>query len=76
MTGMPREKVDRMNIIMSIIRRLEETENVAKIQRLVEEAIKEGVDDATVSKYLGELERSGDIFRPRPGKPWHFRGHG
>ena len=30
-------------------------------------AIKEGLDDATVSKYLGELERSGDIFRPRPG---------
>ena len=67
MTGMPREKVDRMNIIMSIIRKLEETENIVKIQRLVEEAIKEGVDDATVSKYLGELERSGDIFRPRPG---------
>ena len=40
-----------MNIIMSIIRRLEETENVAsKIQRLVEEAIKEGVDDATAQQ--------------------------
>ena len=67
LTGMPREKVDRMNIIMSIIRKLEETENVAKVPRLVEEAIKEGLDDTTVNKYLGELERSGDIFRPRPG---------
>jgi replicative DNA helicase Mcm len=67
MTGMPREKVDRMNIIMSIVRKLEETESVAKIQRVVEEAIKEGLDDTTISKYLSELERSGDIFRPRPG---------
>jgi replicative DNA helicase Mcm len=67
LTGMPREKVDRMNIVMSIVRKLEETENIAKIQRVLEEAIKEGLDDQTTNKYITELERSGDIFRPRPG---------
>ena len=67
LTGMPREKVDRMNIIISIIRRLEDSENIAKIQRVVEEAMKEGLDNQAVDKYINELERSGDIFRPRPG---------
>ena len=67
LTGMPREKVDRMNIVMSIIRRLEGSENIAKIQRIIEEAIKDGVDETTANKYITELERSGDIFRPRPG---------
>ncbi|HUY70478.1 MAG TPA: minichromosome maintenance protein MCM [Candidatus Baltobacteraceae bacterium] len=68
-TGMPREKVNRINSIMTIIKKLEEEEGGmgAKMQRLVEEAVKENIDEQTLNKYLGELERSGDIFRPRPG---------
>ncbi len=67
LTGMPREKVDRINSITAIIRRLEETENVAKIQRIEEEAGREGIDAATVSKYINELERIGDLYRPKAG---------
>ncbi len=67
LTGMPREKVDKINIITGIIRRLEETESVAKMQRLVEEASKEGIDENTVNKYVTELERTGDVYRPRMG---------
>jgi replicative DNA helicase Mcm len=66
-TGMPREKVDKINAITKIITRLEETENVAKMQRIVEEAVKESIDEATVNKYIAELERTGDLYRPKPG---------
>ncbi|MDE1832970.1 MAG: minichromosome maintenance protein MCM [Candidatus Micrarchaeota archaeon] len=68
-TGMPREKVNRINSIMTIIKKLEEEEGGmgAKMQRLVEESMKENIDEQTLNKYLQELERSGDIFRPRPG---------
>ncbi len=66
-TGMPREKVDKINTMLNIIRKLEADEGSAKMQRLVEEAEKAGVDAATVNKYIVELERSGDIFRPKPG---------
>ena len=67
LTGMPREKVDRMNSITAIIRKLEETESVAKIQRVIEEAAKENIDEPTVNKYVNELERIGDLYRPKPG---------
>ncbi|MGC9190363.1 MAG: minichromosome maintenance protein MCM, partial [Candidatus Micrarchaeia archaeon] len=41
LTGMPREKVDKINAIMSIIKKLEESEGTAKMQRVLEEASKE-----------------------------------
>jgi replicative DNA helicase Mcm len=66
-TGMPREKVDRMNIILNIIKRLEESEGSAKMQRVVEEAEKNSIDIATVNRYIVELEKIGDIFRPHQG---------
>lgn len=40
---------------------------MAKLERVVEEAMKENIDAVTANKYINELERSGDIFRPRSG---------
>ena len=37
------------------------------MQLVIEEAEASGIDSATASKYLSELERSGDIYRPRQG---------
>ena len=65
-TGMPREKVDRMNTILAIIRRLDEG-NGAQARDVVVEAEKEGIDAASVNRYLVELEKAGDLFRPRAG---------
>ncbi len=67
LTGMPREKVDRINSITATIRKLEETEGVARVQRVIEEAAKEGTDENTVNKYINELERIGELYRPKPG---------
>ncbi len=67
LTGMPREKVDRMNSITAIIRRLEGSEGIAKIQRVIEESAKDGIEEGTVNKYISELERMGDIYRPKAG---------
>ncbi len=67
LTGMPREKVDKINTMMGIIRRLEKAEGSAKIERVYEEAEKEGMDRMQAERYVGELERSGDLFKPRQG---------
>ncbi len=67
LTGMPREKVDKINTVMGIIKRLEGSEGSAKIDRVYEEAEKEGMDRMTAERYIGELERSGDLFKPRQG---------
>ncbi|MCL5100785.1 MAG: minichromosome maintenance protein MCM [Candidatus Marsarchaeota archaeon] len=67
LTGMPREKISKMNALMEIIKRLDEEEKSAKIVRILEEAEKQGIDRATTTKYINELERSGDIFSPKPG---------
>ncbi|MGI0141260.1 MAG: minichromosome maintenance protein MCM [Candidatus Micrarchaeales archaeon] len=67
LTGMPREKVTKINSIISIIKKLEQEENFAKMTRVLEEAEKEGVDRASTTKYINELERIGDIYSPKPG---------
>ncbi len=65
--GVPREKVDKINTIMNIIKKLEGEEGSAKVTRILEEAEKDGIDRATTTRYMNELERSGDIFSPKPG---------
>lgn len=67
LTGMPREKVTKINAIMDIIKKLEQDETSAKMVRILEEAEKAGIDRATTTKYINDLERSGDIYSPRPG---------
>ena len=68
LTGMPKEKIDKMNAVMSIIKRLEESEGRVRMQRIIEEAERSGIDSATANRFISELERSGDIFSPRPGE--------
>lgn len=67
LTGMPREKVNKINILMAIVKKLEETDGSAKIVSILEEAEKQGMDRATTTRYISELERSGDIFSPKAG---------
>ncbi len=67
LTGMPREKVNKINSLLNIIKTLEKDEETAKIARILEEAEKQGIDRNTTSKYILELERSGDIFSPKQG---------
>lgn len=67
LTSMPKEKVDKINAIMGIIRDLEEKEKYASITRVYEEAEKAGIDRSTAMRYVNELERSGDLYVPKPG---------
>ncbi|VVB77212.1 Minichromosome maintenance protein MCM [uncultured archaeon] len=67
MTGMPREKVDRINLMMNIIKKLEQDEKSANVSRIYEEASKAGMDSSTARRYMEELERSGDVYMPKPG---------
>ncbi|MEM0094381.1 MAG: minichromosome maintenance protein MCM [Candidatus Micrarchaeaceae archaeon] len=66
-TGMPREKVKKINVIMSIIKKFEDEEGSAKIGSVLDDAEKNGIDRATATRYINELERSGDIYTPKPG---------
>ncbi|MCL5239474.1 MAG: minichromosome maintenance protein MCM, partial [Candidatus Marsarchaeota archaeon] len=66
-TGFSKEKVDRINLIMSIIRKLEQDEKEARFERVMEEAEKAGVDKGTAKRYIDDLSRTGDIYTPKPG---------
>ena len=67
MTGLPREKINKINSLMTIIRALEKEEGSARLGRILEEAEKQGVDRDTTTKYIIELEHSGDVYSPKPG---------
>ena len=66
-TGMPREKVTKINSIITIVKKLEQEEGYAKMTRILDDAEKEGIDRGTTTKYINDLERSGDIYSPKPG---------
>ncbi len=66
MTGLPKEKVNRMNTITSIIKANDEGHG-APIVKVLDEAEKQGIDRATTTKYINELERSGDVYSPKAG---------
>ncbi len=69
LTGMPREKVDKINTILGIIEKLEQESNGAgaKFGAVIEEAGKQNIPDDMARRYIQELENSGDIFMPRGG---------
>ncbi len=66
-TGMPKEKVDKINIIMGIIKKLEKEEQYALVPKVFDEAEKAGIERERTIKFIDELERSGDIYMPKPG---------
>ena len=61
MTGMPKEKVDKINSMMGIIKKLEQDEQFAKVSRVLEEAEKSG-----------DRQGDGDALHQRAGED---RGH-
>ncbi|MDE1851465.1 MAG: minichromosome maintenance protein MCM [Candidatus Micrarchaeota archaeon] len=67
LTGMPREKVTKLNTISNIIKKLETEKGSAKIVEILEEAEKQGIDREATTKYIYELERSGDLYSPKAG---------
>lgn len=69
LTGMPREKVDKLNTILEIIKKLDtESKGMgAKYNLIMEEAVKQNIDETSLRRYVEELERSGDIFSPKTG---------
>lgn len=66
-TGMPKEKIDKINSVMAIIKDLEQKEGSARVIRVLEEGEKANMDRNTTMKYVNDLERTGDIYVPKPG---------
>ncbi|MHB1829963.1 MAG: minichromosome maintenance protein MCM [Candidatus Micrarchaeaceae archaeon] len=67
MTGFPKEKVNKINSIMAIIKKLDENNNGAPFLGVLDEAEAQGMNRVDATKYINELERSGDIYSPKGG---------
>ncbi len=65
--GIPKEKVAKIGKLLNVIKKIDAEENGARMVRILEEAEKEGIDRSTTTKYMAELERSGDIYSPKQG---------
>jgi replicative DNA helicase Mcm len=68
LTGIPREKINRINAILNIIKTLEQDEKTARLKRVLEESDKAGIDAQAAMRLIEELEKSGDIFMPKQGE--------
>lgn len=66
MTGFPKEKISKMNQIIALIKKFDEGSG-ADYKRVLDEAESLNISRADTTKYVNELERSGDIYTPKPG---------
>ncbi len=66
MTGFPKEKVGKINSIIAIIKKLDEGSGVPLI-KVLDDAEAQGINRVETTKYINELERSGDIYSPKGG---------
>ncbi|MEM0454044.1 MAG: hypothetical protein QXO98_05260 [Sulfolobales archaeon] len=67
MTGKPKSVRDKELIIKDIIRELSSESDCAKIKDVVKEAVKRGIDEEFVEKYLMSLRRVGELYEARTG---------
>lgn len=67
MTGKPKSVRDKELIIKDIIRELSGESNCAKIKDIVREAVKRGIDEDFVEKYLMKLRRGGEVYEVHAG---------
>lgn len=69
-TGKPkseREKLQKFDVIMDIIREILKREDSAEIEKIVKEAAVYDVDEASARKIITELLRKGDIYEKEHG---------
>jgi replicative DNA helicase Mcm len=69
-TGKPksiREKLQKEDTIMEIIREILKSEDSAEVDRVIEEAINSGLDENEVRRYLNALLKKGEIYEREHG---------
>ncbi|GEM_PF-5285626 len=59
--------VSRYNLILSLMKRVEDNHHYVSLPELTEMAKKEGINPELVRSYLEKLRRIGSIYSPRPG---------
>ncbi|MEM1881419.1 MAG: hypothetical protein QXQ23_05665 [Sulfolobales archaeon] len=67
MTGKPKSVRDKELVIKDIIKELSAEVGCAKVKDIVKEAVKRGIDEDFVEKYLMGLRRSGELYEMRAG---------
>jgi replicative DNA helicase Mcm len=66
-TGQPKSKVDRIRVILGVVKDFEGKFDLVEMEKVVEEARKYDVDDMSARRIMDELIRAGDLYKPKPG---------
>ncbi|MEM3555235.1 MAG: LAGLIDADG family homing endonuclease [Candidatus Micrarchaeia archaeon] len=67
-TGQPKSKADRIRNVLDIVKELEKEYDLVEIEKVVEEAKKYGLDEATTRKVIDEmLRKTGELYEPKHG---------
>ncbi len=78
-TGKPksvRERLQKFDSVMDIIRELSRHEEMVKIETIIEEAEKAGIDRLTADRIIMELMRRGEIYEKEQGYVKIVKGAG
>jgi len=67
MTGKPKSIRDKELIIKDIVKELSSEGGCAKIKDIVKEAVKRGIDEDFVEKYITSLRRAGELYEVKTG---------
>ncbi len=65
--GKPKSRLDRLQSLVRILNELEDKTDLVSIEDAITAATDYGIDQMEARRLIAELERQGDIYKPKPG---------
>ena len=66
-TGRPKSQVDKINTLLTIAASMQKELGVVEINRLVEQATSQNVDEVTARRLVDDLIYKGELYKVKPG---------
>ncbi|MFH1471178.1 MAG: minichromosome maintenance protein MCM [Candidatus Micrarchaeota archaeon] len=66
-TGQPKSKVEKVNIILGLVRDLQREYDMVEIGKLIEQSEGYNIDPVAARRLIEDLIMKGELFKPKPG---------
>ncbi len=66
-TGQPKSKVEKVNVILGLVRDMQKEYDLVEIGKVIEQAENYNMDPVTARRLIEDLIAKGELFKPKPG---------
>lgn len=66
-TGRPKSQLDKINTILDLAKKIQAKSEIIEIKRLIEEAVKQNIDELTAQRIIEDLIHKGEFYLVKVG---------